>query len=1067
MITCRRCGTENAAAARFCSACGNALLEPTAAVEVRKTVTVMFMDAVGSTGLGESADPESLRRVMTRYFDEIRTIVERHGGVVEKYIGDAVMAVFGVPAVHEDDALRAVRAAIEIRSRLAELDQQLQRERGLAIAWRTGINTGEVVAGDAGAGQRFVTGDAVNVAARLEQSAGAAEILLGAQTYELLRDAIDAQPAAPVAAKGKSEPVAAYRLIDLTATAPFPTRSLDSPMVGRQRQRRLLAEAYEQVVDERVCHLFTILGAAGVGKSRLTSEFVTSLGDTALVLHGRCLSYGEGISYWPIAEAVREAAGLTENDDEESIRRKVGPLIDDERDRPQVVERLGELLGRFAGVGATEETFWAVRTLLESVARRRPLVLILDDVHWAEPTLLDLIEHLADWTRDAPLLLLCVARQDLLEVRPGWGGGKSYATTLTLEPLNDTESRELMVNLLGQVELSAEVVDKIAAAAEGNPLFVEEMLGMLIDGGYIERRDGGWTATASLTRVSVPPTIQALLAARLDRLPVPERAVIERGAVEGKIFHRSAVAELAPESLRESVPEHLRALSRKELVRPDRSDFAGDEAFRFRHLLIRDAAYAAMPKEARAELHARFAQWLERVAADHLTEYEEILGYHLEQSYRYRLELGPPDDEARQIGISAADHLGAAGERALERGDIHAATKLLTSAVELTSQDDPRRSLLVAKSGLALLLAGELRRADSLLADAIEGASSAGDELGRARAEVVRLDTLGSLGQVAVEEVIRRSEELLAVFERYGDEWGIDHATVELARHQFFAGRARVAEEILAAQIARYQPGEVPRQLIGFLMAARYWGPTPVGEAMRSAEELLAANTSRGIEPILFRTLGGLHAMVGDFDEGRALLRRAIAIDEDLGRRVMVNSLYGHFLGPLELLACNYDEAERVLLDAYGAMTETGDQAFSSTVAGYLAELYVALGRFEDAERYARITLDTAQPDDVESQAQGFSALARVRAAEGDVQTAETMARRAVEIAEQTDYLIRRGSVLADLAEVLLAAGRPVDAAEALRRALKNFDAKGATVQAGRVRRRLDEITGRAGQWRG
>ena len=599
LIVCPRCGAENTATARFCSSCGNALTDATAPAqisEMRKTVTVMFMDAVGSTTAGEHTDPETLRRVMTRYFDEIRTIVERHGGTVEKYIGDAVMAVFGVPAVHEDDALRAVRAAHEARIRVQELSDRIRAERGFAIEWRTGINTGEVMAGDAGAGQRFVSGDAVNVAARLEQAAPAGQVLLGPETYNLVRDNVQAEPADPVAAKGKSVPVAAYRLVSMLAGGAPVARRLDSPMIGRLRQRRLLAEAFEQVVDERACHLFNILGAAGVGKSRLVNEFLASLGDTAQVLHGRCLSYGEGITFWPISEAVREAAGLTEEDDDDAVRAKIGSLIDDERDRIPVVERIGTLLGRFAANGVAEETYWAVRVLLESIARVRPVVLILDDMHWAEPTLLDLVENLADWVSDAPLLLICVARQDLLEARPGWGGGKKYATTLTLEPLNETESRELMTNLLGEVDLGGGLEQKIAAAAEGNPLFVEEMVGMLIDNGFLQRSNGGWAATSDLSNVAVPPTIQALLAARLDRLPSPERTVIERGAVEGKVFHRSAVAELAPEDLRASVPDHLRALSRKELVRPDRSDFAGDEAFRFRHLLIRDAAYAAMPK---------------------------------------------------------------------------------------------------------------------------------------------------------------------------------------------------------------------------------------------------------------------------------------------------------------------------------------------------------------------------------------------------------------------------------------------------------------------------------------
>ena len=1064
MIECPRCGTQNADGARFCSNCGNALGaagQPTS--EVRKTVTVMFMDAVGSTGLGERADPETLRRVMTRYFDEIRSIVERHGGTVEKYIGDAVMAVFGVPVVHEDDALRAVRAAAEVRDRLAALHGEFERDRGIAISWRTGINTGEVVAGDAGAGQRFVSGDAVNVAARLEQSAQAAEILLGDETYHLVRDLVTVERAEPVAAKGKSEPVAAYRLIGLIARGATPAgmtgRRSDSPMIGRQRQRRLLSEAFEQTVDEGVCHLFTILGAAGVGKSRLVSEFLAETGDGAFVLHGRCLSYGEGITYWPIVEALRGAAGLAEEDDDATLRTKLGALVDNERDRAQVVERIGALMGRSAGTGSAEETSWAVRTALESLARRQPLVLVLDDVHWAEPTLLDLIEHLADWTVDAPVLLLCVARQELLEARPGWGGGKSYATTLTLEPLNDAESQQLMVSLLGQVELGGELVDKIAAAAEGNPLFVEEMIAMLIDSGVLVHTDGKWTAAGTLADVTVPPSIQALLAARLDRLPLSERAVIERGAVEGKVFHRGAVAELTQPDLRESVPAQLRALSRKELVRPDRSDFAGDEGFRFRHLLIRDAAYSAMPKEARADLHARFAEWLERMAGEHVTEYEEILGYHLEQAYRYRAELGRLDDEGRRLGAAAASHLGASAERASLRGDSNAASKLFRAALNLTPEDAHERYRLAAGLGQALVNSGDLRGADALLATEMERAEARGDELGAAYVAVVRLSTETTLGTVTIEHVIRRSEELLAVFERHDETWGVIRANMELARHHFFAGRALIAHQLLMDMRRSYPAHELPPMVSGMALAALFWGPTPVDESVAIVHGFDAAR-SRADESFVLRITGGLSGLRGDFETAREMLSRSTQIELELGRLTVADGSAGHFLGPMEIVAGNYEEAERTLIGAYERMTARGDTGFSSTVAGYLAALYITLGRWADAERFARITLDTAQPDDAEAQAQGWSALGRVQASRGEFDDAESSARHAVEIAEATDYLCRRGLVQADLAEVLLAAGRNQEAREALLRALVEFETKGASALVAPVSKRLAEIEG-------
>ena len=1032
-------------------------LDPAAGqTEVRKTVTVMFMDAADSTGIGERADPEALRRVMSRYFDEIRSIVERHGGVVEKYIGDAVMAVFGVPVVHEDDALRAVRAATEIRSRNDELGVELERDRGLSISWRTGINTGEVVAGDAGSGQRFVSGDAVNVAARLEQAAAAGEVLIGVETYRLVRDFASADPVEPVTAKGKTEPVPAYRVTEVALGASVSARRLDAPMVGRQRQRRLLSDAFEQAVEERVCHLFTILGAAGVGKSRLVSEFLGSLEPEVQVLHGRCLSYGEGITMWPIAEAIRQAAGLGEMDDDEAIRDKVGALIDDDRDRDMVVERIGAIFGRSSGGAAAEETYWAVRTLLQSLARRAPVVFHLDDIHWAEEALLDLIEHLAEWTRDTPLLLVCLARQELLEVRPGWGGGKQHATTLTLEPLSESETGELMANLLGDVDSGAELSAKIAAAAEGNPLFIEEMVGMLVDNGVLVRADEGWAPVGDLASVAVPPTIQALLAARLDRLTRPERAVIERGAVEGKVFHRSAVAELAPEDVRASVADQLRSLSRKELVRPDRSDFAGDEAFRFRHLLIRDAAYGAMPKEARAELHARFAHWLTRMSGDRVGEYGEILGYHLEQAYRYRLELGPLDDETRRLGAMAASHLGAAAQRALDRDDVVAAIKLLSPAVEL-AQDEGQRSRLQVDLSVALSLGGGLEEAQRLVTDAMETALRTGDELGQALAEVSQIDLLTIRGEISIEDVIERSAALLTVFDRHGHERGARRAVVELARHHFFAGRARVAEEIVSRRLERYPADQLP-DLSRWLPAILTFGPTPSGEAIERLLLLRDRSRSRLIEAQILSSLGLLLAYRGDFDDARSYGQRSVGMLVELGMHRMAATHAGNFLGSVEELAGNVAEAERILVGAYDKLRSLGDRTFASTIAGRIAHVMIAAGRPEDAEHFTEQAFQTATDDDVDAQVRALSARGRVRAWQGALEPALADALRATELADATDYLDMRGETHADLAEVLLATGDSEAARAELGRAIENFEAKDAPVLVDRARRRLAAI---------
>jgi class 3 adenylate cyclase len=560
MPRCAACGQENPDGFRFCGACGAELAPAAIPREQRKTVTVLFCDATGSTALGEQLDPEALRRTMGRYFGEIRWIVERHGGTVEKFIGDAVMAVFGIPVAHEDDALRAVRAAGEIRERIGSLGEEL----GVALSFRTGVNTGEVVAGE---GETLVTGDAVNTAARLEQAAPPGEVLLGPTTLVLVRDAVEVEAVEPLELKGKRERVPAFRLVSVDPTAEAYARHLDAPLVGRVREKARLAGEYELAVAERACHLFTLLGSAGVGKSRLVAEFLAGVGGEADVLRARCLHYGDDITYWPLVEILL-AIGV----------------------EPESV------LGT-----SPAETQLAFRKLLEARAAERPQIVVLDDIQWAEGVFLDLIEHVADWSRDAPIFLLCMARPELLEDRSSWGGGKLNAATILLEPLSAGDCDVLIDELAGDLVVDPDVRRRILAAADGNPLFIEEMLAMVAEG------DGQ-------TDVVVPPTIHALLQARLDRLAAEERDVIGRGAVEGQVFHRGAVQELAEEPSRESVPTHLLTLVRKDLIRPHQPTFAGDDAYRFRHLLIRDAAYEALPKETRAELHERFAAWLERHA---------------------------------------------------------------------------------------------------------------------------------------------------------------------------------------------------------------------------------------------------------------------------------------------------------------------------------------------------------------------------------------------------------------------------------------------------------------------
>ena len=693
-------------------------------MEVRKTVTVLFADISGSTALGERLDPESLRGIMSRYFEEMRSAIEQHGGTVEKFIGDAVMAVFGVPTVHEDDALRAVRAASQMREILDTLNAELERDFGARLQVRIGINTGEVVAGDPSAGETFVTGDTVNVAARFEQTAEPGEVVFGEETHRLVRDAVRVEPVEPLELKGKTDKVPAFRLVEVTAGAPAFARRLDSPLVGREEELERLQRVFDEAVGERTCRMVTVLGDAGLGKSRLVTELFARVVDRGRVLSARCLPYGEGITFWPVAELVKEAATIDEADAPDAARSKLLALVADAEDGAEVAERVSDAIGLGgdgAGGGDIQEAFWAVRRLLEILA--------------AQTTFLDLLEYVTRFSAEHQLLLVCTARPDLRQTRPDWN---TLGETIVLEPLSQDQSADLIANLLGSVGLPADVQARITGAAEGNPLFVEEMLRKLIDERLLERDNGHWSARGDLSEVAVPGTINALLSARLDQLELEERAVIQRASVVGKIFWWGAVTELSPEDDRPRVGSHLQTLLRKELVHPDRSGFAGEDAFRFSHILVRDAAYGSMPKRSRADLHQRFAGWLERKAGDRIAEFEEIVGYHLEHAYRYEAELGPVDDEARAVAEAAAERLAAAGRRALANWDLSATENLLSRAVDLLPPNDPRRLDLLRDLGMALGQS-DIPRAEAVLTEAVEGARAVGDPVLEARAGVRRV----------------------------------------------------------------------------------------------------------------------------------------------------------------------------------------------------------------------------------------------------------------------------------------------------------------------------------------
>ncbi|HEY8722366.1 MAG TPA: adenylate/guanylate cyclase domain-containing protein [Gaiellaceae bacterium] len=981
--------------------------EPVVSQEQRKTVTVLFCDVVGSTSLGESVDPEALRALLQRYFDRMKGIVDRHGGTVEKFIGDAVMAVFGVPIAHEDDAVRAVRAAAEMRDALPELGVQA----------RIGVNTGEVVTGTE---ERLATGDAVNIAARLQQAAGAGEILLGEQTHALARDAVTVEELPPLELKGKGRPVAAFRLTAVEHDAPGFSRHLDAPMIGRADEHKLLDDAFATAVRQGVCALFTLLGTAGVGKSRLVGEFLS--GVDARVVVGRCLSYGEGITYWPVVEIVKQLGGVNE-----------GLLAES----PGAAETLAALLGELTTPTTPEQTAWAVRKLLEGAARDRPLVVVFDDVQWGEPTFLDLIEHVADLSRDAPILLLCVARPDLLDRRPGWSGGKLNATTVLLEPLDPAETDELIERLLGGELLADGMSERIRIAAEGNPLYVEEMLAMVRESGESE--------------VTVPPTIKALLAARLDQLEPAERSVLARGAVEGQLFHSAAVAALA--SPPASADRQLVALVRKELVRPDRPQFATGDAYRFRHLLIRDAAYDALPKAVRAELHEKFAGWLEQRAVD-IVESEEIVGYHLEQAYRYRADLGNADPA---LASRAAELLAASGRAARLRGDRPGAAGLLRRAADLAG---PSREALLPELAEMVFDGGELTEAAELLAEASEAAHRSGDEPLEALAKVMRADVLQHAGDRAfpMESVIALADEAVAVLERVGAAPELARVLVIAGRQRFFTGRAREAAEVLVrARDIALGVGDLHRvrECVYWLHAARAFGPFPADIAR---EELaLEAETLGSDFYWLAVDAGLLDSYCGRIDEARARFAEAKARSEELGLWLQRGTLM-LASGSAELVADDTNAAERDLRDGYERLGELGEAGFRSTVATLLAEALVRQGRDAEAEEVLDAADALVAPDDVDPQVRLRYVRALVRARQGDTVNAVRLGREAVDLAAQTDYLVLHGDACFALGQVFQEAGSTDEAIAALRDALELFERKRNIPQAERTRALLRDL---------
>jgi class 3 adenylate cyclase/tetratricopeptide (TPR) repeat protein len=959
----------------------------------RKLATVVFVDLVDSTGLLTDADPEVVRRRVGRFFDQVSHCIVTHGGTVEKFAGDAVMAAFGIPLQHEDDAERAVRAA------LATLD----RVHDLGLEARIGIEAGEVVADESDS--TFATGEAVNLAARLEQRAAPNEILVGPTAARLVRDLVELEPREPLELRGWREPVAVSRVVGAREEAGRPLRSLSAPLVGRESELELLENTFARTVRDRRATLVTLYGEPGVGKSRLTREFVEAL-EGATVLKGRCLPYGEGVTYWPVAEMVKASAGISDDDPLDQAFEKLRDTCED--------EAVADLLGLAAGVleavegeRSQQEIGWAVRSWAEQLADAQPLVLVFEDVHWGEEPLLELIEHLAGFVRSAPLLLLCLARPELLDVRPAWGGGRVRAVTLELEALPDEESGELVAALADEVGVP---VDRAAvlAKAEGNPLFVEETIRALA-----ERPDA--------RQDRIPDTLQALIAARIDRLAPEQRRLLQRASIMGRVFLHGALAHLSPEV--EDVDAALEELLLRDFVlHEERSTISGERAFKFKHVLIREVAYSGLSKGSRADLHVLFAQWLAERAGEELVE---IRAFHLDQATRLLAELdgsGPAD-----LVEEAAATLTKAGRRAMSRESFQSARKLLVRAVELAPTLD--RRYLAARAAWRLsdlaAVAVEMERVR-------EEAAEAGERTieGRALTALVEVELNLRANVAGARASVERALELL---EEAGGVPLFDalqartHLANLLGDHEDFRATARRAIEV-AQDIDRTDLEALMTQALAqsYLTELDAEMAAPL---VRRARDLAAESGSVISRAVALQSAAFLAELQGDREAATAGYAEARAVYEEVGAGSALDATLKLHQARTLMDAGDLEQAEQLLRDSVRVLKRIGDRAHLCEAQRWLAQLLVRRGRLEEAERFALEARETVGPEDRLSVSTTAYALGVVRLAQGREEEADALFCDALEGLQRYGMRSAEQLTVRDLVGLMRERGREAEAA--------------------------------------
>jgi class 3 adenylate cyclase/tetratricopeptide (TPR) repeat protein len=973
----------------------------------RKLATVLFVDLVDSTGLVANSDPEVVRRRVTRFFEQVSRCVETHGGIVEKFAGDAVMAAFGVPRAHEDDAERAVRAGLAM----------LNEVHGLGLEARIGIEAGEVVADESDS--TFATGEAVNLAARLQQAAGPGEILIGPGAIGLAGGSLEVEDVGPVEVRGREAPLWTWRVVG--ASADGAVRPNAAPFVGRDAELALLENTWSRALRDRRAHLFTVYGEPGLGKSRLTAEFTSGL-EGATILKGRALPYGEGITYWPLAEMVKAAAGISDDDPVSEAVEKLRACCED--------EAVADLLGLASGVLAAlegdrsqQEIAWAAREFVEQLAEVQPLVMVFEDIHWAEEPLLELIEHLAAWVRDSSLLLLCLARPELLDIRPGWGGGRVRATAIELGPLSVDESEELVGALLEDGELRPDVRMAVFEKTEGNPLFLEETVRAIGEcGGEIVER--------------IPDTLHALIAARIDRLPSEEKMLLQRAAVIGRTFWGGALDRLASDVLDGNCEELIDDLLLRDFIlREPRSSISGERAYRFKHVLIREVAYAGLSKSTRAEQHRLFAEWLRERAGEELVE---IRAYHLDQASTLVAELdGAPPPE---LASEAAAALEEAGKRALAREANRSARSLLVRSVELEPTLERQFKAARAAWRLSDLPAVSVE---------MELVRKAAEEAGESRIHSRALTALAEVTLMRDADMPRARDLAERALEMLGDTPGEARyeALSALGTIAWWVGDLREAERLaresleVARQIGRKDLEGGAADGLSHIYAERL-EHDKARPLVERANELADESGSVIHRAWARRGRANLHLLVGELDEAEAALTEAKELFDEAGgkthkaRTMMVMA---------EVAVRRGDDvrAERLLRDAIMMLKPLGDRATLCEVQRRLAQILVRDGKLDEAERVALEARETVGPQDHGSRATTRMALGLVRAAQGRDEEAEALLRDAVGVLDGTDFLLSAVEPLEELVQFLRERGRDDEAGPFARRLLELAPAAG------------------------